>query len=266
MEYFQENNEQFQFIQLESQPQEEQVNNANETTNLKQHIHTTINEAYNTENNDKQIKIAHLNVNTITHFKLEKLMNLFNKTNIDIFKLIYTRITMKETTSYKAMMKRLLKPGDYYKLFDIKQNSNTVGSKEVGGMMIIMSSRIGPLINSYEEGENLGVYTEVQHLLGCQVTTNATTYWPYVTSKKENGTRGLRTNINNFTKSKQILQDPIEFTKYACTKGLRKAERNNNVYILTGDLNQQWNMKKKTNRIHRNLKLGNSKRSTQHQT
>ena len=104
---------------------------------------------------------------------------------------------------------------------------------------------MGPLINSYEEGENLGVYAEVQHNLGGFITTNATTYWPYVTAKNTHGTRGLRNNITQYLQKKNITQDPIEFAKIACTKGIMKAERNNNPYILTGDLNQQWIMKKK---------------------
>jgi hypothetical protein len=59
----------------------------------------------------------------MTHLKLEKLMQFFNKTNIDILKLIDTRITTKEVTSYKATMKQMLNPVDYYKLFDIKKTA-----------------------------------------------------------------------------------------------------------------------------------------------
>ena len=118
------------------------------------------------------------NINTLAAGKLNVIMEIFVNQEYDIIALVDTRITKKEENAISVTIMKYQRRGDYHKFFDIKENVEGPGAKKVGEMLFIMSSRCGVMVNTYEVGEGLGVYSEVTHKVGALTLTTSATYWP----------------------------------------------------------------------------------------
>jgi hypothetical protein len=101
-----------------------------------------------------------------------------------------------------------------------------------------MSSRCGVMVNTYEIGEGLGVYSEVTHKVGALTLTTSATYWPSKNSPV-GGESSLKMQVNKYLSSKKSdNEDPLEFIKDECSKRVKRAEGLGHAYIIMGDLNQ----------------------------
>ena len=126
----------------------------------------------------QKLLIGILNINTLTAYKLEEVMKMYIIQDFDIIALVDTRITKREENAYNAIIRRCQRSGDYHKYFDLKDHNEGPGAKKVGGMLFLMSSRCGVMVNTFELGEGLEVYSEVTHKVGAILLTTSATYWP----------------------------------------------------------------------------------------
>ena len=181
-----------------------------------------------------------LNINILTESKLEDIMKMYVKDEYDIIALVDTRVTRRDESGLNAIIRKYQRRGDYHKYFDIKENVEGPGAKKVGGMLFLMSSRCGILVNTYELGEGIGVYSEVTHKIGALTLTTSATYWPNKKAGK-NGEASLNNQIRKYLDAKKIMSnEPLEYIKMECSERIKRAERLGQAYIIMGDMNQSW--------------------------
>ena len=108
-----------------------------------------------------------------------------------------------------------------------------------------MSSRCGTLVNTYEVGEGIGVYSEVTHKVGALMLTTGATYWP---SKKtgKGGESALITQVQNYMTKTNLQTEPLEFITNECARRVKRANELGHAYIIMGDMNQSWEKRIKT--------------------
>ena len=146
-----------------------------------------------------------LNINILTESKMEDIMKMYVKGEFDIIALVDTRVTRRDENGLNGIIRKYQRRGDYYKYFDIKENVEGPGAKKVGGMLFLMSSRCGILVNTYELGEGIGVYSEVTHKIGALTLTTSATYWP---NKKagRSGEASLNNQIKKYLDGKNRVK------------------------------------------------------------
>jgi len=108
-----------------------------------------------------------------------------------------------------------------------------------------MSSRCGTLVNTYEVGEGIGVYSEVTHKVGALMLTTGATYWP----SKKNGKGGessLITQVQNYMTKTNLQAEPLEYITNECARRVQRANELGHAYIIMGDMNQSWEKRIKT--------------------
>jgi hypothetical protein len=189
--------------------------------------------------------IGVLNINTLTNAKLMIIMQIYVKAEYDIIALVDTRVTRRDENTFNVIIRKYQRKGDYHKYFDIKENIDGPGTKKVGGMLFLMSSRCGILTNTYETGEGIGVYSEVTHKVGALTMTTGATYWP---SKKagKGGEVSLDGQIRKYLKKKNYdSMEPIDFVRTECSERIRRANRLGHAFIIMGDMNLPWEGKSK---------------------
>ena len=95
----------------------------------------------------QQFQVGILNINVLTVEKLEKILIMYVKEDYDIIALVDTRVTKREENAFTTIIRKYQRRGDYHKYFDIKENQTNPGSKKVGGMLFLMYSRCGVMVN-----------------------------------------------------------------------------------------------------------------------
>ena len=197
------------------------------------------------------IKIATINVNSLSHEKMQLILTYIKHLSIDVLICIDTRHRDSTCRHYTQQVKEFF-PGENTKILHSPVEPHLTRKQthrsSVGGQLTILTHNwSGVLISHFKDPSNLGLVSGLYLSTGKGQLLIMGNYWPYKQGPSRSNEDGTTFSLWDrsmiyLRKSKHTATDPLEYIKQIITG---KSERHlgkstNNRTILCGDLNLRW--------------------------
>jgi len=198
-----------------------------------------------TTTHKSDLVVASLNVNTLSVSKLGYVLDRMFLHSIDVVCLQDTRHLGSSTSHYKLALSNYLKE---YAPKDEGQGGVLLSypvniARAPGGHMIICRAKWGRRLSAWSpDTSSLGLSMWADFSLSGKSFRILSTYWPTYSEDKHPGS--LFNRIKSYASTHSISGSPTQISQHILGKAILPFSNPNKSYILCGDFNASWSLKK----------------------